>query len=117
MGATLSMLGRGLGVVAGGALAVLWVYAIWFPGGGLTITGLSVLVAGLMALFALVAAIAATKGHAVVIFVVFVASFLPVGAMLLGVAHWLRFVGILDCLLLVAGGMIWTGARLERGHG
>lgn len=114
MGAVLSMVGRTLGTAAGAGLAVVWIYAIWFPDDALVITGVSVLIAGFMAVLALAAAIAASKGHAVVIFVVFVASFLPIGASLLWVAHWFQVVGALDCVLLLAGVMIWLGNWLRR---
>ena len=113
MGGALSMIGRVVGVAAGATLAVVWIYVIWFPGDALVITGISVVVAGFMALLALVAAIAASKGHAVVIFVVFVVSFLPIGASLLWVAHWFQIVGALDCVLALAGAMIWIGNRFQ----
>jgi hypothetical protein len=101
-------------MLAGTATAVIWVYLIWFPSGDLTISGVSIIVAGLMGLMGLFAAIASVKGHAPVVFVVFVASFLPVGAMLLSVEHWLRFVGILDILMLLAAVLIWAGSRKKR---
>ena len=102
-------------MLAGAATAVAWVFLIWFPGGNLTISGISIIVAGLMGLLGLFAAIASFKGHAPVVFVVFVASFLPVGAMLLGAAHWIRFIGILDILLLVAAILLWVGSRKKEG--
>ncbi len=110
----LQLAGRALGVVCAACLSVLWIYAIWFPSDGLTIAGPSVLVAGLMALLAIVAGIASGKGHSAVVFGAFVVSFLPVGAYLLGVAHWLRWVGILDTLLLVSAAAIWAGKRFGR---
>ena len=106
--------GRALGVLSAVLLTLVWVYAIWFPGGGLTITGLSVLVAGFMTLLAIVAGIASAKGHSAVVFGTFVVSFLPIGAYLLGVDHWLRWIGILDTLLLVAAAAIWAGKRALR---
>jgi hypothetical protein len=107
-------LGRGLGVVAGAATTLIWVYAIYFPSGGLTISGVSIVVAALMGLLGLFVAIASVKGHAPVLFVAFVASFLPVGAYMLGVDHWLRLVGILDMLILTAGLLLWASSRRER---
>lgn len=103
--------GRSVGSVAGGVLAVLWVYAIWFPSGGLTLAGPSIVLAGLMAVLAIFAAIAASKGHSTVLLLIFIASFLPVGGYLLGVDHWLRWLGVLDLLLLLAAALIWWGAR------
>jgi len=111
------VLGQALGILSGAALTLLWLYVIWFPAeDGLSITGVSILVAALMGILALVGGIASFKGHTTVVFVVFVASFLPIGAYLLGVAHWLRFVGIFDCGLALAGGLPAMGHRLERGR-
>jgi hypothetical protein len=103
--------GRVLGALAGALLSVAWTYAIWFPSGGLTLAGPSIIVAGLMALLALFAAIASLKGHKTVVLLIFIASFLPVGGYLLGVDHWLRWLGVLDLLLLAAAVLIWWGAR------
>jgi hypothetical protein len=100
-----------VGALAGGVLALLWVYAIWFPSGGLTLAGPSIIVAGLMALLAIFGAIASSKGHSTVLLLIFIASFLPVGGYLLGVDHWLRWLGALDLMLLLAAGLIWWGAR------
>jgi len=117
MGKPLVIAGQALGVLSGGALTLLWVYVIWFPAeDGLSITGVSILVAAFMGILALVAAIASFKQHTTVVFVIFVASFLPIGAYLLGVAHWLRFVGIFDCGLALAGGMLLIGHRLQQGQ-
>jgi hypothetical protein len=110
----LHLAGRALGVLSAALLCLVWLYAIWFPSGGLTITGLSVLVAGFMTLLAIVAGIASAKGHGPVVFGVFVVSFLPIGAYLLGVDHWLRWIGILDTLLLVAAAVIWVGKGAKR---
>jgi hypothetical protein len=54
------------------------------------------------------------KGHSTVLFVVFIASFLPIGAYLLGVNHWLRWVGVLNVLILVAVLMIRLSARARK---
>jgi hypothetical protein len=106
--------GRGLGALSGAITGVIWVYVIWFPSSGLTLSGVSVLVAGLMALFAIVGVIAAVKAHSTVLFVVFIASFLPIGAYLLGADHWLRSVGVLNVLTLVAVLMIRLSARARK---
>lgn len=111
MAALIGFIGRGLGVVTSALTALLWLYVIWFPDGSLTISGVSVLVAGLMCLAAMIAGIASYHGHSLVILGVFIVSFLPIGAMLLGVDHILRFAGILNVLLAVAAGMIWLGNR------
>ncbi|HEY5567139.1 MAG TPA: hypothetical protein VIM81_07840 [Gammaproteobacteria bacterium] len=110
----MKLAGRALGALAGTITSVVWVYVIWFPSSGLTLSGMSVLVAGLMALLAIVGVIAAMKGHSTVLFVVFIASFLPIGAYLLGVNHWLRGVGVLNVLILVAVLMIRLSARARK---
>jgi hypothetical protein len=43
---------------------------------------------------------------------VFVASFFPVGVVLVTAEHWLRWIGVLDVGLLVAAVGMWLSARL-----
>lgn len=107
----LSGAGSAIGMMAGALLAVLWISIIWFPVGGLMLEGVSVVVGGFMALFALVAAIAAWHRHAVVIFVCFIASFFGVGSFALNVDHWFSIFGILDLALLLSSVLIWLAAR------
>jgi hypothetical protein len=109
----LSMAGRAIGVLAGAAATLLWVAIMWFPVGGFMLEGIGMVVGAGMALFALVAAIGAFHGHAIVVFVCFVASFFGVGAFALNVDHWFRVFGVLDLLLLVASALIWWSARGE----
>ena len=103
--------GRGIGIVAGGAIAALWVAIIWFPVGGFMLSGYGVGVGIIMALLGLVAAIASFHGHASVVFICFVASFFGVGAFSLNVDHWFRVFGILDLVLFAACVMIWVAGR------
>ena len=110
----LAIAGQILGVLAGALVALLWLVVIFFPSGDFVISGISVLVAGFMGLMAMVAGIAAFYGHSVVVFIVFVASFMPVGAYLLGVSHWTRWIGVIDVMFLLAGLMIWIGSRQPR---
>jgi hypothetical protein len=113
----LSIAGRVIGLIAGGATAALWVAIIWFPVGGFMleggsgIGGIAVAYALFAAMIGLVAAIASWHGHAAVIFVCFVLSFFGVGAFSLNVDHWFRIFGILDLFLLVASVMIFVSAR------
>lgn len=107
----LSIAGRAIGVLAGGAATVLWIAIMWFPVDEFMLDGIGVVVGGFMALFALVAAIGAYHGHAFVIFVCFVASFFGVGAFALNVDHWFRVFGVLDLLLLMSAVLIWLSAR------
>ena len=107
----LGLAGRGIGILAGGATAALWIAVIWFPVGGFMLEGYGVAVGAMMALLGLVGAIASWHGHAAVVFFCFVASFFGVGAFSLNVDHWFRIFGILDLLLFVASAMIWYSAR------
>jgi hypothetical protein len=114
MTAALSWAGRVIGMLASAACCLLWVIIIWFPSGGLIVRWWSLPLAALRGLMALVAGIASFQGHAIVIFVIFVASFLPVGAYLLGIDHWLRFVGMLNVTMLAAALLIGIANRIQR---
>lgn len=103
-------LGRCIGAAAGAVAALAWVYTMWMPGAGLELTGVSFAVGFLMTVFALIAVISSWHGHATILFAMFLASFLPVGAVLLRADHWLRFIGVLDLCLLAAAVLIWRGA-------
>ena len=104
--------GRIIGILAGGITAALWIAIIWFPVGGLMLEGINVVVGGLMAFFALIAAIASFHGHAAVVFGCFVLSFFGVGTFALNVGeHWFRLFGFLDLLLLAASVLLWLSGR------
>jgi hypothetical protein len=103
--------GRALGALSGSLVSLLWMLALWMPTPGLTITGIAFVVALLMAMMALFVVIASIKGHVVVLLVVFVASFFPVGIHLAAVDHWLRWVAILNLCYLAAAAMMWFGRR------
>lgn len=105
------LLSRGLGALCGAALALAWLYAVWIPDSGIALTGVSFVVGLGLALAALFAVIASVRGHAAVVMVVFVASFFPVGGVLMTADHWLRWVGVLDVGLFVAAVGMWLGAR------
>ncbi len=107
----LNVCGRLIGAVAGAALSVAWCVAIWVPTAGLELTGISFVVALLMTLLALFAAIASVRGHFVVVTLVFLASFFPVGVALFNADHWLQWVGRLDAAFLVAAVLMWIGQR------
>jgi hypothetical protein len=103
--------GRALGALSGAVTSILWMYAIWFPSPEISMQGVGVAVAWLMAMLAVFAIIASVKGHHVVLFIAFLASFLPVGAMLLYVRDWPRWIGVLNLVLFVASVLLWQGAR------
>ncbi|HEY7672759.1 MAG TPA: hypothetical protein VIC71_11120 [Gammaproteobacteria bacterium] len=106
--------GRALGALSGAVTSILWMYAIWFPSPAIGMSGVGVAVAWLMAMLAVFAVIASVKGHHVVLFMAFLASFLPVGAMLLYVRDWPRWIGVLNLVLLAASVLIWQAARRTR---
>jgi hypothetical protein len=108
---TINLLGRGLGVFCAALLASAWAVALWVPAAGLTPTGISVITALLLVVFAVFAGIAAVHGHALVLALLFLASFFPVGAFVMPTDHWLKWVGWLDLGLLAAAVIIWLTAR------
>lgn len=111
---TIDLAARGLGVVAATGLALAWCYAVWVPSAGIAPTGTSFIVGLGLALGAVIAAIAAFRGHAVVVTLVFIVSFFPIGAALLTADHWLRWIGVLDIALLASAVGIWLSARRIR---
>lgn len=111
MAKTINLLGRGIGLVCATVLAAAWAFALWVPTAGLTLSGISVITALLLVVFALFAGIAAVHGHALVVALLFLASFFPVGVFLLPTDHWLKWVGWIDLGLLVSAVLLWTTAR------
>jgi len=103
--------GRALGLLCAAGLGGAWAFALWVPSAGLTITGISVVTALLLVLFALFAAIASFHGHGAVVALLFLASFFPVGVFLLRVDHWLKWVGFVDLGLLAAAVLILVTRR------
>jgi hypothetical protein len=103
--------GRGLGALVGALASVGWAVAMWVPSAGLPLTGISFVGALLMLLIALVGTIAAIHGHAVVVMVVFLASFFPIGFALFPAEHWLAWIGRIDVGFLIAALAIWAGSR------
>lgn len=117
MSNVLFMLGQGIAALCGAAAGVAWAFAMWVPSAGLTLTGFSFVVALLMALLALFAVIAAVRGHAAVLVILFLASFFPVGAVLMTADHWLQWVGRADLGFLAGAVLMWLGGRLGRQAG
>jgi hypothetical protein len=102
-------LGRALGVVCAAGLASAWAYTLWVPSSGLTLENLNVVTALFFVVLSIFAGIAAVHGHALVIALVFVASFFPIGVSLLPRDTWLQWVGWLDIGLLASAVLIWIG--------
>lgn len=111
MAKTLNLVGRGLGMLCAAALALAWAFALWVPAAGLPLSGVSVIVALGLVASAVFAGIASAYGHAVVVVLLFLVSFFPVGAFLMQVDHWLKWVGWGDLGLLLAAVLMWAGAR------
>jgi hypothetical protein len=111
MAKAINWLGRSIGLVCAAGLAAAWAFALWVPAAGLSLSGVSVITALLLVVFALFAGIAAVHGHAVVVALLFLASFFPVGVFLLPTDHWLKWVGWADLGLLVSAVLIWTTGR------
>ncbi|WP_428100628.1 hypothetical protein [Candidatus Rariloculus sp.] len=102
--------GRGLGALTGALLAVLWVYTMWAPGAGLGLSGISLAIGFTMVVIAVVAIIAAVRGHGTMLMIAFLASFLPVGALLVQAADPRdRWIGVLDLALLAAAALVHFG--------
>lgn len=112
MAKTINWLGRALGLVCSAGLAAAWALALWVPSGGLTLDGIGGVGGALLSLvLAVFAGIASVHGHALVIALVFVASFFPMGVSLLPRTHWLQIAGWLDLGLLLAAVLIWATRR------
>lgn len=111
MAKAINMLGRGLGLVCAASLASIWAFVLWVPSDGFSVDGVNVVGALMFLALATFGAIASVYGHAVVIALVFLASFFPIGVSLLPRAHWLHWVGWLDLGLLVAAVLIWATRR------
>jgi hypothetical protein len=107
----INWLGRIIGMLCAAALAVVWAYTLWVPAAGLSLSGVSVIMALALVAFAVFAGIAAAYGHAVVLVLFFLASFFPIGAFLMGTGHWLKWVGWGDLGLLAAAILLWATAR------
>jgi hypothetical protein len=107
----LNLIGRAVGVLCGAALSVAWAFALWVPTAGLTLSGVSFVVALLLAVLAVFAVIASYYGHSTVLVLLFLASFFPIGAFLMPTEHWLRWVGWVDLGLLAAAVLMWVTRR------
>jgi hypothetical protein len=110
----LRLFGRGIGMLAGGITAMLWISIIWFPIEGFMLEGYGVAFGAVMAIIGIVVAIAAFHGHTTVMFFGFVTSFFGTGAFALNVQNWFRAFGILDLFMLLASVMIWASTRKGR---
>ena len=111
MNRTINWVGRVVGMLCASALAFVWAFALWVPSAGLSLSGVNVVTALLLVAFAVFAGIASAYGHSLVVSLLFLASFFPIGAFLMQADHWLRWVGWADLGLLVAALLMWATAR------
>jgi hypothetical protein len=108
----INWLGRILGMLCAAGLAIVWAVALWVPTAGLTLPGVSVVMAVASFAFAVFSGVASAYGHAVVVVLLFLASFFPIGAMFLTQAdHWVKWIGWGDLGLLGAAVLMWASAR------
>jgi endonuclease/exonuclease/phosphatase (EEP) superfamily protein YafD len=115
--ATLSFhAGRVIGAASGVAACGLWLWALGTPQGAFTLSALHIAIGVLMMLFAIFAVIASVRAHGMVLLVIFVMSFFPVGGYLLGTPLWLRWVGVADFGFLAGGLLIWRFAPKTAGQ-
>lgn len=109
-------LGQMTGVVAGVLSCLLWMAAMWDPASPFSLKPASMLVVFLMILIAILAVIAAIKGNGAMLLVLFVVAFLPIGLYVIGVPHWIRWVGLTNLGYLIAGLLLRTGAGMANGQ-
>lgn len=95
--------GRLIGVISGAVSCVLWMAALWDPGSPFSFKPASMLVVFLMILIAILAVIASIKGNSTILLILFFISFLPIGLYVIGVPHWIRWVGLTNTGYLLAG--------------
>jgi len=98
--------GRIIGAASGAAACGLWLWALGTPQGTFSLSAVHIAIGVLMMLFAIFAVIASVRGHSLALVLMFIMSFFPVGGYLIGIPHWLRWIGVLDLGFLMAGLMI-----------
>ena len=98
--------GKFIGAASGVAACGLWFWVLGTPQDTFLLSAVHVAVGVLMMVIAIFAVIASLRGHGVALVVMFIMSFFPVGGYLIGLPHWLRWVGVSNLGFLVAGLMI-----------
>lgn len=104
-------LGRLTGIVSGSLACLLWMAALWDPASTFSFNPASMLVVFLMMLAAILVVIASLKGHSTMLMVLFVVSFLPIGLYVIGVPHWIRWVGLANIGYLAAALLLRAGKQ------
>ena len=103
--------GKFIGAASGVAACGLWLWVLATPQDTFLLSAVHIAVGVLMVLLAIFAVIASLRGHGRALMVMFIMSFFPVGGYLLGIPHWLRWVGVANLGFLVAGLMIIYSTR------
>lgn len=102
--------GQWVGVVCGATAASLWLLGMLGPLSSATAQP-SILSATLFGLLALSAAAAAILRRPVILLVIFALSFMPVGLYLIGVPHWMKWIGVFNRGYLVSAWLLWRGSK------
>ena len=98
--------GQFIGTASGVAACGLWWWVMGTPQDTFSLSAVHISVGVLMMVFAIFAVIASLRGHDLALLVLFFISFFPVGGYLIGVPHWVRWIGVSNLGFLVAGLMI-----------
>ena len=96
-------MGQLIGVIAGATSCLLWMAALWDPASPFTFSAASFIVVLGMILIAILVVIASIKGSSTMLLVMFFVAFLPIGLYVIGVPHWIRWVGLANVGYLIAG--------------
>jgi hypothetical protein len=114
-------LGQLIGISAGAIAAMLWMLTLWIPDSSFSFNIGSMAVIFTMTILAVIAIVASLKGHAGVLIVIFGVSFFPIGLYVLGVPHWIQWVGFANMGYLMSAVIIWrfrvtpTGDKISPG--
>jgi hypothetical protein len=100
-------LGQLTGIIAGSAASILWMMTLWVPEASFSFNIASMAVVLLMIVLAIIVIVASLKGHSTVLIVIFGISFFPIGLYVLGIPHWIQWVGLANIVYLLAGVIIW----------
>jgi len=95
--------GQLTGTVAGSLSCLLWMATLWDPASPFSFSPASFIVVLGMILIAILVVIASIKGNSTMLLVLFFIAFLPIGLYVIGVPHWIRWVGLANLGYLLAG--------------
>ena len=81
--------------------------SLWAPDTTFTFNIASTAVVLLMIVLSIIIIVATLKAHATAMIIIFGISFFPIGLYVLGVPHWIQWVGLANIGYLMAGVLIW----------